>query len=152
MYASSSMRTMSESLSSYRRSTLARMPSQVASAFFFLPLPPPASPLRRQSRTDAGRSPHGVLRSNLNCLARVGSTTFRRYPDGSPHGNTTPSRIEIRGSPSTSSSLTRRRVPSPPQVGQAPNGELNEKWRGSSSGIEIPQTGQPYFSENVSTF
>jgi hypothetical protein len=57
----------------------------------------------------------------------------------------------MRGSPSTSSSLTRRRVPSQPQVVQAPNGELNEKWRGSSSGMEMPQTGQPYFSENVST-
>ena len=42
-------------------------------------------------------------------------------------------------------------MPSPPHVVHAPNGELNEKWRGSSSGIEMPQTGQPYFSENVST-
>jgi excinuclease UvrABC ATPase subunit len=78
MYASSSMRTMSESLSSYRRSTLARIPSHVASPFFFLAVPPPASPWRRQSRTAFGSSPHGVLRSNLNCRASVGSTTFRR--------------------------------------------------------------------------
>jgi hypothetical protein len=27
----------------------------------------------------------------------------------------------------------------PPQAGQAPNGELNEKWRGSISGNEMPQ-------------
>jgi hypothetical protein len=47
------------------------------------------------------------------------------------------------GSPSTRSSLTVFRVPSPPQSGHAPNGELNEKWRGSSSGSEMPQTGQP---------
>ncbi len=31
----------------------------------------------------------------------------------------------------------------PAAVGQAPNGELNEKCRGSSSGSEMPQTGQP---------
>ena len=54
-------------------------------------------------------------------------------------------------SPSRRSSDTRRRVPRPPQVGQAPNGELNEKWRGSSSGSEMPQTAHPYFSENIST-
>jgi hypothetical protein len=56
---------MSESLSSYRRSTLARMPSHVASLFFFLPPPAPASPWRRQSRTDAGRSPHGRVEVEL---------------------------------------------------------------------------------------
>jgi hypothetical protein len=80
-----------------------------------------------------------------------GEHDLAQIPDGSPHGSTTPSRIEMRGSPSTSSSLTRRRVPSPPQVGHAPKGELKEKWRGSSSGMEMPQTGQPYFSEKVST-
>ena len=52
------------------------------------------------------------------------------------------------GSPRTSSSLDLRRVPSPLHAGQAPKGELNEKWRGSSSGIEMPQAGQPYFSLN----
>ena len=50
-----------------------------------------------------------------------------------------------------SCSLTRRRVPRPPHVGQAPNGELNEKCRGSSSGSEMPHVGQPYRSENSST-
>ena len=47
------------------------------------------------------------------------------------------------GSPRISSSLTSRRVPSPPQAGQAPNGELKEKCRGSSSGSEMPHSGQP---------
>ena len=47
------------------------------------------------------------------------------------------------GSPRMSSSLTVLRMPSPPHDGQAPNGELKEKWRGSSSGSEMPQLGQP---------
>jgi hypothetical protein len=51
------------------------------------------------------------------------------------------------GSPRISSSLAVRLVPRPLQVAQAPKGELNEKWRGSSSGMEMPQSGQPYFSE-----
>ncbi len=49
---------------------------------------------------------------------------------------------DVRSPPSASCSLTSRRVPRPPQSGQAPNGELNENWRGSSSGSERPHTGQ----------
>jgi hypothetical protein len=57
----------------------------------------------------------------------------------------------MRGSPSRRSSLTRRFVPRPPHVGHAPKGELNENWRGSSSGNEVPHVGQPYRSEKSST-
>ena len=58
----------------------------------------------------------------------------------------------MRGSPSTSSSLTARRVPSPPHVGQAPNGELNEKWRGSSSGMrDAADRAAVLLGEQVST-
>ncbi len=39
------------------------------------------------------------------------------------------------------SSLTSRRVPRPPHLGHAPNGELNENWRGSSSASEVPHVG-----------
>ena len=53
------------------------------------------------------------------------------------------------GSPSTRSALTSRRVPRPWQSGQAPNGELKENCRGSSSGSESPQTGQAKRSEKV---
>ena len=53
------------------------------------------------------------------------------------------------GSPSTRSALTSRRVPTPWQSGQAPNGELKENWRGSSSGSDSPQTGQANRSENT---
>ena len=53
------------------------------------------------------------------------------------------------GSPSTRSALISRRVPTPWQSGQAPNGELKENWRGSSSGSESPHPGQAYRSENI---
>src|SRR5712691_1196764 len=92
--------------------------------------------------TAAGRSFHGVLRSNLYPRASVGSTTLRRYPLGSPQGSITPSRIDKLGSPSTRSAFTSRRVPSPEHSGQAPNGELKENCRGSSSGSESPHFGQ----------
>ncbi len=67
---------------------------------------------------------------------------MRRYPLGSPHGSTTPSRIEMLSPPSASCSLTSRRVPRPSQSGHAPKGELKENCRGSSSGSESPHTGQ----------
>src|SRR4051812_8219824 len=94
-------------------------------------------------------SPQGALRSNLNALASVGSTTLRRYPLGSPQGRMTPSRIEMLGSPSTRSAFTSRRVPSPWQSGQTPNGELKENCRGSSSGSDSPHTGQANRSEKT---
>ena len=53
------------------------------------------------------------------------------------------------GSPRISSAFTSRRVPRPSQSGQAPNGELKENCRGSSSGSERPQTGQAKRSENI---
>src|ERR1700737_386777 len=148
IYSSSSSRTESDSVSSYRRWMLERIPSQlVPEVSVRCPLLPPV-PYRSLSRTSGLSSPHGALRLNPNCLASPGRITFLRYPSGSPHGRTTPSRMLMLGSPSSSSSLTSRREPSPPQAGHAPNGELKEKCRGSSSGSEIPQTGHPYLSEN----
>ena len=41
-----------------------------------------------------------------------------------------------------------RWLPSPSQVGQAPNGLLKENSRGSISGMVKPDTGQANFSEN----
>ena len=41
------------------------------------------------------------------------------------------------------------RVPSPSQVGQAPNGLLNENSRGSISGMVKPETGQANFAEKM---
>src|ERR1700694_6056842 len=147
MYSSSSRRTASDSVSSYGGWSLERIPSQLVPELSTrCPLLPPV-PYRSLSRTSALSSPQGALRLNPNCLASPGRITFLRYPSGSPHGNTTPSRMLMLGSPRSSSSLTSRREPRPPQAGHAPNGELNEKWRGSSSGSEMPHTGQPYLSE-----
>ena len=42
--------------------------------------------------------------------------------------------------------------PMPPQVGQAPNGLLNENSRGSISAIVKPETGQANFDEKVMRF
>ena len=102
------------------------------------------SPYRMQSRDRLRQIAPRRVEIELELpRERRAARLFRRYPLGSPHGRITPSRIEMRGSPRMSSSLTRRRVPSPPHVGQAPNGELNEKCRGSSSGSEMPHVGQP---------
>jgi hypothetical protein len=167
MYASSSSRTESELVSSYRRWTCATMPSHALSAAAFFAAALAAgfaafltalrgaagaspTPCSNCCRTLTGIFPHGRLRSKPSALASPGRMTLRRYPSGSPHGSTTPSRIEMLGSPSTSASLTERVVPSPLQVSHAPKGELNEKCRGSSSGIEMPQVGHPYRSENIS--
>src|SRR5512135_375505 len=95
---------------------------------------------------------HGASRSNLNALASVGSTTLRRYPAGSPHGRITPSRMERPGSPSSSSALTSRRVPSPEHSGHAPKGELKENCRGSSSVSESPHLGHAHRSEKRTGF
>src|ERR1700716_2497293 len=127
MNSSSSRRTESDSVSSYRRWMLERIPSQLVPELSVrCPLFPPV-PYRSLSRTSGLSLPHGALRLKSNCLARPGRMTFLRYPSGSPHGSTTPSRMLILGSPSSSSSLTSRREPRPPQAGQAPKGELKEK-------------------------
>ena len=55
--------------------------------------------------------------------------------------------IEMLGSPRMSARSPRAACRVRRTSGHAPNGELKEKWRGSSSGSEMPQTGQPYFSE-----
>ena len=56
------------------------------------------------------------------------------------------------GSGTTSSGSTSIRVPSPWHSGQAPNGELNENDRGSSSSVSIGcSLGQAIFSENRSS-
>src|ERR1700687_3196969 len=133
MYSSSSTRTESDSVSSYRRWMLERIPSQLVPELSVrCPVLPPV-PYSSVSRTSGLSSPHGALRLKPHCLASPGRITFLRYPPGSPQGNTPPSRMLMLGSPRSSSSLTSRREPRPPQAGHAPNGELKEKCRGSSS-------------------
>ncbi len=58
----------------------------------------------------------------------------------------------VSGEATTRSGSTRCSLPSPSQAGQAPCGLLNEKSRGSISGIVKPETGQANFSEKISRF
>ena len=61
----------------------------------------------------------------------------------------TPSPRVAPGSETTSSGSTSIRVPRPWQAGQAPNGELNENERGSSSSVSMScSLGHAIFSEN----
>ena len=60
-----------------------------------------------------------------------------------------PSLMDRVGSGTTRSASTSSRVPSPSQVGHAPYGELNEKFRGASSSNDSPQNVQASFCENV---
>ena len=62
-----------------------------------------------------------------------------------------PREIDSVGSGTISSGSITRWKPSPWQRWQQPWGELKEKIRGSSSGIEVPQLRQANFSENTST-
>ena len=57
--------------------------------------------------------------------------------------------MDSEGSGTTSSGSISIWEPSPVQRGQAPWGELKEKMRGSSSGIEMPQCRQANRSEKV---
>ena len=66
------------------------------------------------------------------------------------HGCSAPSASERVGSGTTSSGSITRWKPSPWQRSQAPWGELKEKIRGSSSGIEVPQLRQANCSEKSS--
>ncbi len=66
------------------------------------------------------------------------------------HGCSAPSESESVGSGTTSSGSITRWKPSPWQRSQAPWGELKEKIRGSSSGIEVPQLRQANCSLNSS--
>ena len=58
----------------------------------------------------------------------------------------------IVGSGTMRSASIRCSAPSPLQTGQAPKGALNEKSRGSISGIVKPDTGQANFAEKVMRF
>ena len=67
------------------------------------------------------------------------------------HGAIAPSFRVAAGSGTTSSSSTARVTPNPEQSGQAPNGELNEKERGSNSSKERPSRRQARCSLKVSS-
>ncbi len=71
--------------------------------------------------------------------------------DGYAHGWITPSRSDLLGSGMMSSGSTSIRVPKPEHVGHAPNGELNENDRGSSSSNDRPSARHARCSLKVSS-
>ena len=85
----------------------------------------------------------------LERLGQRGSTTLRRYPrrlaPGQDHA------LEDRDAGIAQHQLGVHLAPGaePWQSGQAPNGELKENWRGSSSGSDRPHTGQANRSEKT---
>ncbi len=87
----------------------------------------------------------------LRSSARASSSRWKYSLDDAPaaHGATAPSPSDFSSSGTISSGSTSSRVPSPVHSGQAPNGELNENDRGSSSSIDSGcSLGQASFSEN----
>jgi hypothetical protein len=65
------------------------------------------------------------------------------------HGTTAPLAIDSASFGTTSCGSKYSFSPSPSQAGQAPCGALNEKSRGSISGMVKPETGQENFSEKM---
>ena len=108
----------------------------------------------RRIRTARRRAPAWAASSTV-CRAR--SRGPRRPPRG-PGTSTraccsptpsAPSLMDRVGSGTTRSASTSSRVPSPSQVGHAPYGELNEKFRGASSSNDSPQNVQASFCERL---
>jgi len=92
---------------------------------------------------------HGT-RVEKPCASATASRTRYQYSSRVPaHGAIASSSIEMSGSGITSSGSTSSRVPRPSQVGHAPYGELNEKFRGASSSKESPQNVHASDWENV---
>src|SRR6185436_21027292 len=115
------------------------------------PSKPPSSPvpLRISSRVAFDRSFHGVSRLKRRFRASTASV-WRKYTDSRPtQGASAPLVSDFRGSGTTRSGSSSSRVPSPPHVGQAPYGLLNENIRGETSGKEIPQRTQARRSEKT---
>ena len=100
------------------------------------------------ARADSAR--HGVSRSNPSSSPSA-SSSRREYSRVCPpdHGATAPSRSVRSTSGTIRSGSTSLRVPMPVHSGQAPNGELNEKLRGSIASKLRSQYGQARCSEKV---
>ena len=97
-------------------------------------------PFRSSSRCAAGRSCHGVSMS-IPFASATASSRRRWYIDAAlVQGSSAPSEIDRVGSGTISSGSMTRWKPSPWQRWQHPCGELKEKIRGSSSGIDVPHS------------
>ena len=108
-------------------------------------------PSSSSSRSAAGQ----VAPGDRRCRSRSPRRPPRAAAGGrstppSTHGSSAPSEIDSVGSGTISSGSITRWKPSPWQRGQQPCGELKEKIRGSSSGIEVPQLRQANFSRSSS--
>src|SRR2546423_1813101 len=99
-------------------------------------------------RTLAGRSSQGVLTSKPRASERATSSRAKYSIDWVPRqGAMAPSARDSVGSGISSSSSTSSLVPRPVQAGHAPNGELNENDRGSSSSQDRLSYKQARWSE-----
>ncbi len=127
MYCSSRSRWLSESVSSYRRSTAGTTPSYVVQyervrpyRFRYRTWISWSEPDSTISRAFFGSFFHGVLVEKPWASATDSSTLYqysRRVP---AHGAMAPSSMESSGSGTTSSESTSKRVPRPSHVGHAP--------------------------------
>src|SRR2546427_8051320 len=81
---------------------------------------------------------HGIFVDTLWAAATASSSRFQYSRRAPAQGAMAPSSMERSSFGTISSGSTSSRVPSPSQVGQAPYGELNEKFLGASSSKEIP--------------
>ena len=97
-----------------------------------------------------GSECHGASTENLRSLASAPMTRWKYSADPLPwaHGAMAPCVMDRSSSGTSSSGSTSSSVPRPVHLGQAPNGELNEKERGSTSSIASGWSlGQAIFSE-----
>src|SRR5262245_39863038 len=105
------------------------------------------TPFQIADCTFAGRDSNGWLRSTLkwSCIPLRNS----EISDGSSsfHGANPPPRMGLEGFGSTLLGSSSNLYPSPEHSEQAPKWLLNEKVRGSTAAIEIPQSTQASFSE-----
>src|SRR5512135_33624 len=103
------------------------------------------------SRTLAGSFFHGTSIENFAAFESCSSCLSRQFDEPGFQSAIAPSLIESVGSGTSRSGSTRGTAPRPEQPGHAPYGELNEKRRGVISGSDVPQSGQAYDVESVSS-
>src|SRR5580765_3726159 len=108
-----------------------------------------SEPSRRMSRAFFGSFFHGVSRSNPWASPTAWRTRYQYSRLLDAQGAIAPSLIDRSVSGTTSSGSISNRVPSPSHVGQAPYGELNEKFRGANSSNDSPQYVHASFCEKV---
>ena len=145
MNCSRRSRWPSDSASAYLRSTTGMTPSYVVQyervrpyRLRYVMWTSSSEPYRMACRASADSRFQGVLVLNRNASARPSSSRRQYSSREFDQGAMAPSSMESSSFGTTSSGSTSSRLPSPSQAGQAPYGELNEKFRGAGSSKEIP--------------